>query len=176
MTEELRSSQGDCISLFVYGTLKQGYSNHSAYCSAALSIHPARCWGRLYHLAAGYPALVIPNEHILLQGTADIAGDLQRQQQLQTGFPQSPSELTNPGDWQWISGELIHLPRPQKLLPPIDELEDFYPEKSNIGYISEYQRVLITVQAGQQHHLAWVYWMPVIVGARRVVGGVWPGD
>lgn len=53
------------IRLFVYGTLKRGYGNHQRYCSSAVSIEPARVWGRLYHLSAGFPALEVPEESVL---------------------------------------------------------------------------------------------------------------
>ena len=43
--------------LFVYGTLKQGMSNHDRFCGDALTIEPAATTGRLYHLPYGFPAM-----------------------------------------------------------------------------------------------------------------------
>jgi len=43
--------------LFVYGTLKQGMSNHGRFCGDALTIEPAATTGRLFHLPYGFPAM-----------------------------------------------------------------------------------------------------------------------
>ncbi len=43
--------------LFVYGTLMRGMSNHARFCGDALTIKPAFTTGRLYHLPYGYPAM-----------------------------------------------------------------------------------------------------------------------
>jgi len=54
-------------SIFVYGTLKHGESQ--AALLTGLERQPARVRGRLYHLPAGYPALV-------LGGDQDVHGEL----------------------------------------------------------------------------------------------------
>ena len=85
------------ITLFVYGTLKsgrwttareangeqaaglaegrhcrrQGATHHDRFCRHALYIRPATTVGRLYDLPVGVPALEIPQEEILANGTGD---------------------------------------------------------------------------------------------------------
>ena len=49
---------GEVRRLFVYGSLLRGEANHARYCADALTIEPARTTGRLYHLPAGFPAMV----------------------------------------------------------------------------------------------------------------------
>ncbi len=44
--------------VFVYGTLLRGGPNHARFCGDALTIEAARTTGRLYHLPAGFPAMV----------------------------------------------------------------------------------------------------------------------
>jgi gamma-glutamylcyclotransferase (GGCT)/AIG2-like uncharacterized protein YtfP len=44
--------------ILVYGTLLRGEPNHARFCADALTIEPASTRGRLYHLAAGFPAMV----------------------------------------------------------------------------------------------------------------------
>ena len=44
--------------LFVYGTLMRGQVNHARFCADALTIEPAVTTGRLYHLPAGFPAMI----------------------------------------------------------------------------------------------------------------------
>jgi len=44
--------------LFVYGTLMRGGANHARFCADALTIEPAITTGRLYHLPAGFPAML----------------------------------------------------------------------------------------------------------------------
>ena len=44
--------------VFVYGTLLRGEANHARFCADTLTIESASTTGRLYHLPAGFPALV----------------------------------------------------------------------------------------------------------------------
>lgn len=44
--------------LLCYGTLMKGERNHRRCCADALTIEPAVTTGRLYHLSAGFPAMV----------------------------------------------------------------------------------------------------------------------
>jgi len=137
------------ITLFVYGTLKRGYWNHDRYCRNAIDIRPATTWGRLYQLPAGYPALEVPESHILAHGTADPLADAQTQARLNA----TPHTFIRPtGDWDLIHGELITFPNPSQDLPPIDRLEGFY-----VGGTSLYRRVLICIWGDAKHCLAWVY-------------------
>jgi len=44
--------------LFAYGTLMRGQANHARFCADALTIEPAVTTGRIYHLPAGFPAMI----------------------------------------------------------------------------------------------------------------------
>ena len=62
--------------LFVYGTLKRGYSNHDLFCNNALNAEEATTFGDLYDLPFGFPAMVVPSKSILAVGTTDYAHDV----------------------------------------------------------------------------------------------------
>lgn len=134
--------------LFVYGTLKQGYSNYERHCRTAVSIQKACCWGRLYDLDAGYPALEIPDTAIQAVGTASYLLDAQQKgKALNFDAPL--------GDWDMVRGELMCFEHPETEIPPIDLLEDFDPK----GEHNLYERVLITVKTEDDLVNAWTYVM-----------------
>ena len=62
--------------VFVYGTLLRGEANHARFCADALTIEPASTRGRLYHLPAGFPAMV-EDEEGTVYGEAMTFPDLQ---------------------------------------------------------------------------------------------------
>ncbi len=137
------------ISIFVYGTLKQGYCNHERYCKTAFSIEPAWVWGRLYHLRAGYPGLEIPKTDILARGTRNPLAD----ESVQNSTLVPPAAMDIPkGDWNKIQGELITFTNPELDLPPIDRLEGFTP-----GGWCLYIRVLVPVAVGNIVKPVWLY-------------------
>ncbi len=129
------------ISIFVYGTLKQGYCNHDRYCKTAVSIEPAWVWGRLYALPAGYPGLEVPETGILARGTRNPLAD----ENVQNSTLVPPAAMDKPdGDWDKIHGELITFANPELDLPPIDRLEGFTP-----GGWCLYERVLAAAEVAQ---------------------------
>lgn len=135
------------IRIFVYGTLKRGYRYHQQYCAHAESIAPAAIWGRLYLLAAGYPALIVPESQILASGSADILADakaLEQHRQLDFKHPG--------GDWDLIEGEIVTFADPLRDLPPIEKLEGFRP-----GRFSEYQRVMVLARTDESTLPVWTY-------------------
>lgn len=150
------------FTLFVYGTLKQGFSNHVRFCQNACSICAAGIWGRLYHLSAGYPALELPASRILAQGSGDPLQDAATQSR----FAPPASAMSRPnGDWDLIRGELITFPDPENDVPPIDWLEGYIP-----GDRSLYHRVL-TVAWHEIPQLTWTYIAPRRPeGIRRRIG------
>jgi gamma-glutamylcyclotransferase (GGCT)/AIG2-like uncharacterized protein YtfP len=153
------------ISIFVYGTLKQGYCNHNRYCRDAVSIEPAHVWGRLYALPQGYPGLIVPRETILATGTTNPTADAN----LQNSTKLEQQSLTKPtGDWDKITGELITLADPELDLPPIDRLEAFNP-----GGWSLYERVLIPAETGGAVRPVWVYDYKQDICGERVCSGNW---
>jgi gamma-glutamylcyclotransferase (GGCT)/AIG2-like uncharacterized protein YtfP len=151
------------LTLFVYGTLKRGCSNHAPYCASALCIEPAEIWGRLYHLPDGYPALEMADSAILETGTGNPAADAQ----IQTGY--TPGSFARPGpEWDRIRGEIVTLSDPARELPPIDLLEDFFPGRDSL-----YQRVLTTARAASGPLVVWAYRMVLVSGGVRIPEGTW---
>jgi gamma-glutamylcyclotransferase (GGCT)/AIG2-like uncharacterized protein YtfP len=149
------------LRLFVYGTLKRGYWNHDRFCSQAVSIEPATTWGRLCHLPAGYPAIEVPPESILAEGTADPIADTSLQNE--TKIPQSAVQLFGnnrhsaisnhqSNDWDLIHGELMTFTDPEIDLPPIDRLEGFNPCGRSM-----YQRVLVMAETPTAIEICWIY-------------------
>jgi gamma-glutamylcyclotransferase (GGCT)/AIG2-like uncharacterized protein YtfP len=153
------------ISIFVYGTLKQGHCNHTHYCRSAVSIETASVWGRLYSLPEGYPGLIVPRESILATGTTNPTADAN----LQNSTKLEQQSLTKPtGDWDKITGELITFAAPETDLPPIDRLEAFNP-----GGWSLYERVLVSVAADNDAKNVWLYRYNLQHNGKRIASGCW---
>lgn len=162
--------------LFVYGTLKRGERNFSLYCKGARNIQNAALPGKLYHLLAGYPALVVPEEIVLGQGSADLHADLDLQRAVQaklaSGALSFPTEQRRPGSWPEAFGELMEFAEGPEALAAIDRLEGFQAGKPGI-----YDRVLapVRVQGGGSFIAAWTYVMldpgPHV---KRMKSGRWP--
>jgi gamma-glutamylcyclotransferase (GGCT)/AIG2-like uncharacterized protein YtfP len=153
------------ISIFVYGTLKQGYCNHERFCKTAVSIKPAWVWGRLYHLPAGYPGLEIPDTSILSPGTMNPLAD----ERVQNSTLVPIAAMNKPeGDWDKIQGELITFAKPELNLPPIDRLEGF-----NLGGWCLYERVLVAADVGGVSLPIWIYDYKQEFSAARVYSGSW---
>lgn len=134
------------FSLFVYGTLKQGFRNYEHHCKTATRIEKAYTWGRLYELDAGFPALAVPESSIQAVGTNNYKMDAVNQGK-HLHFEQ-PS-----GDWDMVEGELIYFSQPDVEIPPLDDLEQFSPEALD----NLYQRVLMTCKTEEGLVNAWTY-------------------
>ena len=67
---------GEVTHILVYGTLLRGEANHARFCADAVTIEPASTRGRLYHLPAGFPAMVEDAEGTVY-GEAMTFADLQ---------------------------------------------------------------------------------------------------
>jgi gamma-glutamylcyclotransferase (GGCT)/AIG2-like uncharacterized protein YtfP len=132
------------LRIFVYGTLKKGFSNHAKYCTGALRIEQAYLRGRLFKLTPQVPMLTIPAEDILAYGTTNVANDLEIQGNFDSiaGEKRGAGELARArisGQWRKIRGEVLSFDDAATRLPLIDDLEEFQP-----GGPSTYQRVLIS--------------------------------
>ena len=161
--EPSKANTSAILKLFVYGTLKRGYWNHDRFCAQAISIEPATVWGRLYHLAAGFPALEVPENTILAQGTNDPLTDAVTQGRIDIqGFDRPP------GDWDLAHGELVTFTDPLRDLPPIDRLEGFRPVEHSM-----YQRVMVAARAKNIITPAWLYRMEYPPHGERVANGRW---
>lgn len=142
------SEMNSSFPLFVYGTLKKGFSNYERHCTTAVSVEKAWCWGRLYDLDAGYPAMEIPEACIQAVGTSAYLLDAQQKGKV-VNFD-APH-----GDWDLVQGELMWFSYPAQEIPPIDLLEDFDPEGGN----NLYERVLVTIKTEEELLNAWTYVM-----------------
>lgn len=80
--------------LFVYGTLKRGFSAHRRFCGNAVFVTRAAVRGRLHLHPHGYPVLALP-----------------------------PSALVASPDWGWVEGEILRLRHPGQSLARIDAYE-----------------------------------------------------
>ncbi len=151
-----RNRNGLSIALFVYGTLKRGFSNHDGYCRGVLAIEDALVCGCLYIRPDRIPFLEVPQRDVLATGTADpaadavtqerLAGDIESQQQAESP-PVPPA--SSPGV---VHGELLVFDDPEIRLSAIDRLEGFRP-----GGRSLYRRVLVPVRVKDSYTVAWTY-------------------
>lgn len=135
------------LMIFVYGTLKQGQTNHDRFCGTALCIEEATAIGRLYELPSGIPVLRVPESSILAVGTSDHLADVATQEQFS-----NVAAGCGGTHWQMIEGELVVFTDPRLSLPPIDRLEGFRP-----GLRSMYRRVLVPVVTNRGVLPAWCY-------------------
>lgn len=144
--------------IFVYGTLKQGRSNHDRFCRTALCIEEAAVRGRLYELSSRIPVLQVPDSSIVAVGTSDALSDVVTQERFsdELAIDTGRDETC----WQMIRGELVAFPDPRLSLPPIDRLEGFRP-----GLPSLYRRVLVPIMLDNDRRVsAWCY-----VGEERTI-------
>lgn len=147
---------GLTISLFVYGTLKRGYSNHDGYCRGVLAIKPALVRGCMYIRPDRIPFLEVPDRDILAIGTADPSADAATQQRFLRPMDaqQSATRRNLPPETggDVVHGELLAFDDPETRLPTIDRLEGFRP-----GGRSLYRRVLVPVRVKDSFTVAWTY-------------------
>jgi gamma-glutamylcyclotransferase (GGCT)/AIG2-like uncharacterized protein YtfP len=144
------------LRIFAYGTLKKGFRNHDRYCAGVLRVCPAWLRGRLFKLSAEIPVMTIPEEDILLRGTASPAIDIQARKRFEPASGGKGAEGPASSDgaaWRTVRGELLVFGDAEKRLPLLDSLEGFCP-----GGRSEYIRVLVHVNlAGGTQTSAWTY-------------------
>ena len=142
------------LRVFVYGTLKKGFSNHERYCAGVLRITPAWLRGRLYRFK-DFPTMSVPEEDILCFGTTSPTEDVETQERFDLLLKSNNSVgLHSPfGPWRAVKGELHTFEDAQSRLPLLDELEGFRP-----GHQSEYLRVLVYVNLScDLRTSAWTY-------------------
>lgn len=155
-THRKRVRSGCSISLFFYGTLRHGYSNHEDYCRGVLAVEEALVRGCLYIRPDRIPFLEVPYEDILATGTADSTADAVTQERFARDI--EPRLLTESPTVPPVSGrgvvrgELLEFDDPETRLPAIDRLEGFRP-----GGRSLYRRVLVPVRVKETCTVAWTY-------------------
>ena len=147
---------GLAISLFVYGTLKHGRSNHDGYCRGVLAIEKAVVRGYLYIRPDRIPFLDVPERDVLATGTSDPVADAVTQERLAGDIESLRLAERPPGppakNRGVVHGELLSFDDPDTRLPAIDRLEGFRP-----GGRSLYRRVLVPVRVNEMCTVAWTY-------------------
>ena len=149
--------------LFVYGTLKRGFSNHDRFCENGLSVEAATTRGRLYDLPFGFPALVAASDPTPVVGTTNYAFDAAEQRRLN-----ATARKLVPGGESKVFGEIFTFDDPVDRLPKLDHLEGFDP-----GGRSLYRRALIPVETATDNVMAWAYIIDKPTGT-HLPGGIWP--
>jgi gamma-glutamylcyclotransferase (GGCT)/AIG2-like uncharacterized protein YtfP len=153
------------LTLFVYGTLKRGHSNHGRYCRGVVDAREAVVRGRLYELPFGFPALVVPKEDVSAEGTPDYPADAR------VSGPSSGACVPKPDlGWDMVHGEILTFGDPDERLPSLDGLEGYRP-----GEPSLYRRVLIPAAplGSGQSVFAWAYAVGSASGV-HLPAGRWP--
>ncbi|MGA2401395.1 MAG: gamma-glutamylcyclotransferase family protein [Syntrophobacteraceae bacterium] len=144
------------LRVFVYGTLKRGFSNHRQYCTGVLRICPARLRGKLFKLTAEIPVMTVADENILVHGTESIVADIEAQERFESLLKSkgvAGTARSGGPEWGKIQGELHIFDDPQTRLPLLDSLEEFRP-----GWASPYIRVLVYITLpGDSQTSAWTY-------------------
>jgi gamma-glutamylcyclotransferase (GGCT)/AIG2-like uncharacterized protein YtfP len=144
------------LRVFVYGTLKKGFSNHASYCAGVLQIIPAHVRGSLFKLDSNLPVATIAEGDILAYGTSNPFADMRTQQNLDTLLKTDTSKISRNPDAssrRKVYGELQIFDDPETRLPLLDELEEFRP-----GGKSTYVRVLVSVTLPDGFQTsAWIY-------------------
>lgn len=160
--EEQPTRTNQTFRLFVYGTLKRGFSNHARFCESASSVEEAIACGDLYDLPFGFPALVVSEKNVQAVGTTDYAFDAAEQHRM------NEAGRFTVFDEPRVYGEVLTFGDPEKRLPALDRLEGFDPEGPSL-----YRRVLIPVETAKGAMLAWAYAIEKPSG-RRLPDGRWP--
>lgn len=151
------------IHFFFYGTLMRGECRHDLVAPWLVRAEPARVWGRLYRLDAGYPALEVPPDSVLAEGTEDPLFDTA------TGQWRAAQPLTmHGGDWGWVHGEVALLREPTHAVPPLDAYEEVRSGESCL-----YKRVLITAAGERDTLRVWTYVRTTGTGGIPIPSGVW---
>jgi len=136
-----------------------GFVNHEKYCKGLLRAEPASLSGRIFKLSARVPVMTVPAEHVLAQGSADIAADMRLQERPESFLrgredgKERETAVRTGCAWRKVYGELFYFGDPESRLPSLDALEEFKP-----GQPSVYNRVLVYVMLPDgSETTAWVY-------------------
>ena len=157
------TEQETTIRFFFYGTLMRGECRHDLVAPWLVHAESARVWGRLFQLEAGYPALEVPTESILAEGTEDVLLDAA------TAHGRTPYPLKmHTGDWGWVHGEVAVLREPHRAIPPLDDYEEV-----RSGEACLYRRVLIPAALERDTQPAWTFIRHTGDGGTRIPSGLW---
>ena len=141
----------------------RGECQHGLVAPCLIRAEPARVWGRLYQLEAGYPALEVPEESLLATSTGDALIDAATGQWKRLQPPRMFA-----GDWGWVHGETAELRDPKVCVPPLDDYEEV-----RSGDACLYRRVLLATVCERDTVPAWTYIRETGAGGVRIPSGVW---
>ncbi len=153
--------------LFAYGTLKRGSPMHAQLCRGVRTVERAQLWGRLYELASGCPALVVPETARLAEASLEAAEDHAR---LEAALHAPVPAFSREG-WRPVLGQLITLADYRVAWPPLDAWEDASPDRPLL-----FRRTLVRVE--REPGLPITAWAYVVIrlpeGSRELANGEWP--
>lgn len=180
------SSRQIPLCVFVYGSLKQGYRNHLKFCSGYDGLRPAIVQGKMFRQPDGYPMLQVPEKTVLAQGSADLAADFLRFEQVKQTWEQtlansaikpSPVDSDEAQGWESIKGEILTWESEgtaEKLerLSRLDWLEDFSPGSPACLY----HRAIVPARVDDLWEPVWIYIAPegVLPPGISPMGRSWP--
>lgn len=156
------------LKVFVYDSLKSGYQNHSRFCRGVARVDKAHVIGRLYDMGVGYPALELPPNSVLANGTGDYIQDVETQAKALENYSKWKKLRPLPGGWEAVHGEVLTFRYPAQQISGLDRLEGFRPDGHSL-----YQRVLAIAEWSAQTEPVWMYVMKDLRGARLIPSRVW---
>jgi gamma-glutamylcyclotransferase (GGCT)/AIG2-like uncharacterized protein YtfP len=163
------------LRLFVYGSLKRGFSNYNRFCRGVHTMEDALIEGSLYLMPTGYPALRLSESLVLARAAASCAADIETEERFAKSLAAGmnyPARF-RPGASRF-HGTILTFANPLQRLRAMDVLEEFRP-----GHRSRYERVLIPAysRASQSEVPVWTYIAAELSPrGRRIPSGRWLGQ
>jgi gamma-glutamylcyclotransferase (GGCT)/AIG2-like uncharacterized protein YtfP len=163
------------LRLFVYGSLKRGFSNHNRFCRGVHTMEDTQIEGSLYLMPTGYPVMRLSESLLLARAATNCAADIETQERLAKGLAAGTSPpLPFRAATSRVHGTILTFANPVERLRAMDALEEFRP-----GHRNRYERVLIPVhsRSSQAEVPVWTY----VAGelsprGRRIPSGRWLGQ
>ncbi|MFW5735343.1 MAG: gamma-glutamylcyclotransferase family protein [Oceanidesulfovibrio sp.] len=140
--------------VFVYGTLKCGYHNHSRLCREHAGSLAGFVRGRVVDRPEGFPTLFVPVDDVLAAGSDDLRADCRLIETLdQNSYDMAAIPSREP--WHFVAGEVYTFRDGAERLQTLDMLEDYIP-----GEPSMYCRVALPVRTSHGVVPCWAYISP----------------
>jgi gamma-glutamylcyclotransferase (GGCT)/AIG2-like uncharacterized protein YtfP len=149
------------LRVFVYGTLKKGFGNHSYYCEGA-KIQSAMIKGKLYQ-SGSLPYASIQYEDFECIASKKNEKDFAMQEDLQCEV-ENGFLFNSFRDSECIKGELITFDN-WEMISKLDSLEGFF--SSDESSLNHYTRILTTCKTKTEEYSCWVY----NVGSKNTLDG-----
>ena len=153
------------LRVFVYGTLKKGFGNHSYYCEGA-KIQSAMIKGKLYQSGSlPYASVQFEDYECIAsrKNEEDFAMQEELQSEVENGFL-SFQFKDSFRDSECIKGELVTFDN-WEMISKLDSLEGFF--SSDESSLNHYTRILTTCKTTKEEFSCWVY----NVGSKNTLKG-----